>query len=119
MCTVTDQEIKQDGAAVVAAIEVQRRDVVVGLGNQRLHARAGAVRAGAFIRREGPLEVVEHDEAHGHVVQRDSDAFDVAEWHQPCARVFVAIECLGKTVLAMEDIGDFLSNIVDQFAVAA
>ena len=65
-----------------------------------------AVHARPFISGERAFEVVEDDQADRHVVQRDADAFGVAEGQELLERPFVPLERVRKTILAVEDVGD-------------
>ena len=91
---------------VISPQEVQVRHVVVGLQCEQRHAVALAKLAHTLITAGGPAEIIQHDQAHGHVVQSDADAFGVLVRRQFFIRTLVTGQGFGETVLPVMDIRD-------------
>src|SRR4029077_7880593 len=95
-----------NGAAIFATEIIEIGNVVVGL-----IAKAGQVMTHAKVTRflvavQRTREIVQVDQAHGHVVERDSNVLPVFEGRQRLVGALIMSESLLETPLPMEDVSD-------------
>ena len=101
----TSRAKKIERRGVIAAKVMKKGDVVIGLRRQQRHFVPGAKLAHAVIGFQGTFEIVECDQADGHIMQRHADAFHIAMRKELSIRAFVDGQRLPVTTLAMINVG--------------
>lgn len=102
-----------DGAAVFTAEIVKIRDVVVGLIAEKRHVVARAEFAGFLVAIEGAGEIVEADEAHGHVVEGDGCALPILIFGKRFVGAVIVEHGFFESILAMENVADVVVEVGD------
>src|SRR5258706_11443129 len=95
-----------NGAAVFAAEVIEIRNVVVGLVAKTRQVMTHAKVTGFLVALQRTREVVQVDQAHGHVVQRDSHVFPISKGGERFIGALVLSESLLKAILPMENVSD-------------
>lgn len=107
-----------DGAAILTAKIVEIGDVVIGLIAKQRHVVADAKLASFLVTIEGLGEIVQADEAHGHVVESDGDALPILVFGKDFVGALVVEHRLFEAVLAMEDVADVVVEAGDTASFA-
>src|SRR5216683_2424805 len=93
-----------DGAAVFAAEVVQVGDVVIGLIAQQRHSIAFTQIPRFLVAIQRPRKIVQADEAHGHVMEGDGNAFPILILGESFIGDLVVRDGLLEAILTMKDV---------------
>src|SRR6185437_15258276 len=107
-----------DGTAVLAAQVIEVSDVVVALRDEKRHAMLNAHFARALVSAESAREIIQGNQANGHVVKGHGEAFGVTKRQKHLVGAFIACKTLFKAILPMIDIPDVDFEVAEALLVA-
>src|ERR1700726_2991684 len=95
-----------NGSAVFAAEIIEIRNVVVGLVAKARQVMTHAKITSFLVAVQRTREIVQVDQAHGHVVQRDSYVLPISEGRERFIGALILREGLLEAILPVEDVSD-------------